>query len=508
MFRLYLQILRLVALLPLLAATAAAQNTTDICSLLNSRLPARVSFPGNPVYNLSRTSYYSGFERALSPGCIFRPENATEVSQFVKLVTANGENAKGGKYGNPNQSTPKFAIRGGGHTLFSGAANIDGGVTVDLRAIKSLELSQDRRVASIGGGAIWSDIYPQMVPYNLTVMGGRVPGVGVGGYSTGGGVNFLNQRHGWACDNIYGYEVVLASGEIVYATASSHKDLWLALKGGSNNFGIVTRFDVATFPQGLMWGGVIRFNYTKSNLEAQAKAFRNFMDPKNFDSAADMGIILSYTNKTFGIGNSLFYVDPVANPPVYEAFTSIPSLKPNTLALTNVSNMVVQFGKNLPPFLSQATQLVYSFKNPSSPDLFSKLIQQWETDIQTLASVPGMLSQFLIQPQPVSNGTNSLGLKPGDTSTVMSVITAAYTNPADDAVVRQRLAAIVDKHERLLRKQRLYIDFKYLNYADISQDVVGSYGMNVKRRLRQVSRKYDPSGLFQTGVPGGFKVWK
>lgn len=166
-------------------------------------------------------------------------------------------------------------------------------------------------------------------------------------------MNFLNQRHGWACDNIYGYEVVLASGEIVYATASSHKDLWLALKGGSNNFGIVTRFDVATFPQGLMWGGVIRFNYTKSNLEAQAKAFRNFMDPKNFDSAADMGIILSYTNKTFGIGNSLFYVDPVANPPVYEAFTSIPSLKPNTLALTNVSNMVVQFGKNLPPFLSQ-----------------------------------------------------------------------------------------------------------------------------------------------------------
>lgn len=192
MFRLYLQILRLVALLPLLAATAAAQNTTDICSLLNSRLPARVSFPGNPVYNLSRTSYYSGFERALSPGCIFRPENATEVSQFVKLVTANGENAKGGKYGNPNQSTPKFAIRGGGHTLFSGAANIDGGVTVDLRAIKSLELSQDRRVASIGGGAIWSDIYPQMVPYNLTVMGGRVPGVGVGGYSTGGKFSYAH----------------------------------------------------------------------------------------------------------------------------------------------------------------------------------------------------------------------------------------------------------------------------------------------------------------------------
>ncbi|KAL8943619.1 MAG: hypothetical protein Q9211_000923, partial [Gyalolechia sp. 1 TL-2023] len=502
MSRIYSHILRLLLLLPLVAI--AHNNNTDICSLLNSQLPERISFPGDPTYNLSRTSYYSGFERALAPGCIFRPENAPEVSQFIKLVTANSQN---GNYGNPGQSTPQFAVRGGGHTLFSGAANIDGRVTVDLRAIKSLELSQDLKMASIGGGAIWSDIYPQMVPYNLTVMGGRVPGVGVGGFSTGGGVNFLNRRYGWACDNIYGYEVVLASGEIVYATSSSHKDLWLALKGGSNNFGIVTRFDVATFKQGLMWGGVVRYNYTKSNLDAHAKAFRNFMDPRTFDDAADMGIILGYTNKTFSIANSLFYVDPVVNPPTYQPFLSIPLLKPNTLALNNVGDMVVQFGKDLPPNLNQATQLVYSFKNPSSPSTFSTLIHQWETDIQSLSTISGFLSQFLIQPQPVTNGTNSLGLKPGETDTVMSVITAAYTNPADDAVVQQRLAAIVDKHERLLKKQRLYIGFKYLNYADVSQDVVASYGANSKRRLRDVSRRYDPRGLFQTGVPGGFKVW-
>ena len=163
-----------------------------------------------------------------------------------------------------------------------------------------------------------------------------------------GGVHFLNQRHGWSCDNIYGYEVVLASGEIVYATANSYQDLWLSLKGGSNNFGIVTRFDVATFPQGLMWGGIILFNYTKSVLDAQARAFSNFMNPKNFDSAADMGIILGLKNNTFSVANSLFYVDPVANPKTYQSFTSIPSLG-NTLALTDASNMVVQFGKNLPP---------------------------------------------------------------------------------------------------------------------------------------------------------------
>ncbi|KAL8790213.1 MAG: hypothetical protein Q9213_000744 [Squamulea squamosa] len=501
MSRFCMRLLRFVALLYVVAIAAGQQNTSDICQRVAAQLPGRVSYPADPVYNSSRQSYYSGFERALAPGCIFRPTNTAEVSQFVKVVTADGQ------YGNFSQS-PKFAVRGGGHTLFSGAANIDGGITVDLREIKSLVLSQDRKVASIGGGAVWSNIYPQLVPYNLTVMGGRVPGVGVGGFLTGGGVNFLNQRYGWACDNVYGYEVVLASSQIVYATATnSYKDLWLSLKGGTNNFGIVTRFDVATFPQGLMWGGVISFNYTQSVIDAQAQAFRDYMDPKNFDSAADMGIILGFTKNTLSIANSLFYVDPVENPKTYQPFTSIPSLPGNTLALTNVSNMVVQFGKNLPPVVSRSVQLVYSFHNSDVPT-YKKLIQQWETDIKTLGNIPGMISQFLIQPQPVTNGTNSLGVPANESDIVMCVVTAAYQNGADDTVVQQRIAAIADKQERLLRKQRLYIPFKYLNYADISQDVIGSYGTNNKRRLQAVSRKYDPKGLFQTSVPGGFKVWK
>lgn len=84
-----------------------------------------------------------------------------------------------------------------------------------------------------------------------------------------GGITFQARRHGWNCDNIYGYEVVLASGEVVYASASSHQDLWLALKGGSNNFGIVTRFDFAAFEQGDMWGGVVQFNYTQRVVDAQ-----------------------------------------------------------------------------------------------------------------------------------------------------------------------------------------------------------------------------------------------
>lgn len=168
-----------------------------------------------------------------------------------------------------------------------------------------------------------------------------------------GGLSFLARRHGWTGDNIYGYEVVLASGEVVYASASSHSDLWLALKGGSNNFGIITRFDIATFPQTEMLGGIVAYNYTPSIVQAHAEAFSNLMLPQNFDDAAMLSIIIGYQSPgVFSIADSLFYVDPVAKPAVYEPFLALPALE-NTLVLDNVAGIVDAFGKVLPSTLER-----------------------------------------------------------------------------------------------------------------------------------------------------------
>jgi FAD/FMN-containing dehydrogenase len=90
----------------------------------------------------------------------------------VKIITKDG--------------TP-FAVRTGGHTLFSGAANIDGGVTVDMRTLNGVEVIPERSVVAIGGGAIWAtNVYPELVKYDLIAAGARAPGVGVGGFVTGG----------------------------------------------------------------------------------------------------------------------------------------------------------------------------------------------------------------------------------------------------------------------------------------------------------------------------------
>lgn len=150
------------------------------CKRIDSEIPNRVSYPASSAYIAAQSQYYSGQESELRPACIFSPQNTSEVSHFIKLMTVDAEGTRLSSF------SPQFAIRGGGHSVWSGAANIDGGITIDMRAMNSVVLSDDQKVASIGAGGIWSVIYPQIEPYNLTVAGGRVAGVGLGGFLTGG----------------------------------------------------------------------------------------------------------------------------------------------------------------------------------------------------------------------------------------------------------------------------------------------------------------------------------
>jgi FAD/FMN-containing dehydrogenase len=158
----------------------------------------------------------------------------------------------------------------------------------------------------------------------------------------------LSREHGFSCDNVYGYEVVLGSGQVIYASQSSHPDLWLALKGGSNNFGIITRFDVAAIPQGKMWYSLLNYNYTDASLWAHAQAFSDFMKPENYDGAAMMGMFLDYFGGQFHLSDAMWYTKEVEAPAVYDAFTAITNLG-GVAELATVDDVVEQFGANIPP---------------------------------------------------------------------------------------------------------------------------------------------------------------
>lgn len=79
-----------------------------------------------------------------------------------------------------------FAVRGGGHMWWAGSANIQNGVTIDLSAMNQVTVSNDHTITSVGGGALWQDVYLKLDAMNLSASGGRVSDVGVGGLTLGG----------------------------------------------------------------------------------------------------------------------------------------------------------------------------------------------------------------------------------------------------------------------------------------------------------------------------------
>ncbi|KAF9461955.1 hypothetical protein BDZ94DRAFT_1125903, partial [Collybia nuda] len=90
-----------------------------------------------------------------------------------------------------------------------------------------------------------------------------------------GGISHLNAEHGFAAQNIANYEIVLASGAITNVNASSYPDLHTALQTGSTNFGIITRYDLTTYPLVPMWGGLRTYNISQA--PAFLKATLSFM---------------------------------------------------------------------------------------------------------------------------------------------------------------------------------------------------------------------------------------
>lgn len=107
-----------------------------------------------------------------------------------------------------------------------------------------------------------------------------------------------------------------------------------------------------------------------------------------------------------------------------------------------------------------------------------------------------------------SKGGDSLGLTPSEGPLLVVLLTATWTNAADDAIVSDAANALFDAINADAKALGAYSGFKYLNYAAITQDPIEGYGSSSKAKLQAASKKYDPKGIFQTAVPGGFKLFK
>ncbi|KAJ2932439.1 hypothetical protein H1R20_g4675, partial [Candolleomyces eurysporus] len=143
--------------------------------------------------------------------------------------------------------------------------------------------------------------------------------------------------HGFSVDTLLEADVVLVNGDLITASATNqYNDLFRALKGGANRFGIVTRYEVRAVHVGTkadknFIGGTIF--YDNSTSEALLKATAKFINNVNDPRASLLSVFsVSFANNTlFPINFATFVYNtssPSENlpPGLYDDFLNLPNL--------------------------------------------------------------------------------------------------------------------------------------------------------------------------------------
>lgn len=124
------------------------------------------------------------------------------------------------------------------------------GVHISMTRFNDIIFDSNTKTAQVGMGLLWDEVYASLQQHSVTVVGGRVSGIGIAGFSLGGGehccfftildlrsgcslaglgYSWLTNQHGLTIDTIQEYELVLPNGTVTIVT-SEDSDLFFALK--------------------------------------------------------------------------------------------------------------------------------------------------------------------------------------------------------------------------------------------------------------------------------------
>jgi FAD/FMN-containing dehydrogenase len=148
------------------------------------------------------------------------------------------------------------AIRGGGHNG-PGLGSCNGGLVVDLSAMKGVRVDPESRTARVGPGCMQGDVDHAASAFGLAVPAGIVSTTGIAGLTLGGGHGYLSRKYGLTIDSLLEADVVLADGSFVKASERENGDLFWGIRGGGGNFGVVTSFLFRAHPVATVFGGPI-----------------------------------------------------------------------------------------------------------------------------------------------------------------------------------------------------------------------------------------------------------
>jgi FAD/FMN-containing dehydrogenase len=188
-----------------------------------------------PAYEEARLAWNRSVQQM--PALIAYALDADDVAEAVKFAGAN--------------DLP-IAVQSTGHGILREA---NGALLINTSRMKGLRIDAQAGTARVEAGCVWGDVLPAAQAFGLAPLLGSSTGVGVMGYTLGGGMGWLARKHGLAADSVITYEVVTMDGAQVRASAIENADLFWALRGGGGAFGIVTAMEIKLYPVRTVFAG-------------------------------------------------------------------------------------------------------------------------------------------------------------------------------------------------------------------------------------------------------------
>jgi FAD/FMN-containing dehydrogenase len=188
--------------------------------------------PPDPTYKEHRKVWNGSIDRR--PALIARCAGVADVMAALRLA---------------RRTDLQLAVRSGGHS-FPGQSVCDDGIVIDLGLMKGIRVDPEASTVRAQAGALWGELDRESQALGLATTGGIVTHTGIAGLTLGGGIGWLQRKHGLTIDQLLSVDLITAEGEFVKASATENPDLFWGLRGGGGNFGIVTEFEFRLHPVG------------------------------------------------------------------------------------------------------------------------------------------------------------------------------------------------------------------------------------------------------------------
>lgn len=216
-----------------------ANLTPDFGSLRRS-LAGTLHEPGDPRYTQLATPW--NLAVATSPAAVVAAAAPRDVAATVQFAAAHGL---------------PVTVQATGH---GAASDMAGALLIHTGALNECTISTDKRTATVGAGTTWTTVLAAGAESGLVGLCGSAPGVGVAGYTSGGGVGPLARTFGAASDRVLAFNVVTGDGTLHHVTAAGNPDLFWGLRGGKGSLGIITSLEFELLPLPMVYAGALFFD--------------------------------------------------------------------------------------------------------------------------------------------------------------------------------------------------------------------------------------------------------